>query len=197
MQADPGSAHAIPLKPADVAQSRRYLFERAPEQTGRMNRIIPVMFYPARRRLRPARRIRQFDRDGCRTAGFSRLARILEGKTNANSTERRRNGEAWRRIGVAAYRRGGVAAWRRSGVAACRRAGVPAYRRSGVPASRRAGVSAYRRTGVPACRRVGVAACRRAAVPENAGRKGRCLQRPLRFGHLRLRLSQFSAEGAI
>ena len=32
----------------------------------------------ARRRLRPARRIRQFDRDGCRTAGFSRLARILE-----------------------------------------------------------------------------------------------------------------------
>jgi len=28
----------------------------------------------ARRRLRPARRIRQFDRDGCRTAGFSRLA---------------------------------------------------------------------------------------------------------------------------
>ena len=31
----------------------------------------------ARRRLRPARRIRQFDRDGCRTAGFSRL-RILE-----------------------------------------------------------------------------------------------------------------------
>ena len=31
----------------------------------------------ARRRLRPARRIRQFDRDGCRTAGFSRLARIL------------------------------------------------------------------------------------------------------------------------
>jgi hypothetical protein len=32
----------------------------------------------ARRRLRPARRIRQFDRDRCRTAGFSRLARILE-----------------------------------------------------------------------------------------------------------------------
>ena len=32
----------------------------------------------ARRRLRPARRIRQFDCDGCRTAGFSRLARILE-----------------------------------------------------------------------------------------------------------------------
>ena len=28
----------------------------------------------ARRRLSPARRIRQFDRDGCRTAGFSRLA---------------------------------------------------------------------------------------------------------------------------
>jgi hypothetical protein len=28
----------------------------------------------ARRRLRPARRIRQFGRDGCRTAGFSRLA---------------------------------------------------------------------------------------------------------------------------
>ena len=28
----------------------------------------------ARRRLRPARRIRQFDRAGCRTAGFSRLA---------------------------------------------------------------------------------------------------------------------------
>ena len=28
----------------------------------------------ARRRLRPARRIRQFDRDGCRTARFSRLA---------------------------------------------------------------------------------------------------------------------------
>jgi pyruvate dehydrogenase (quinone) len=28
----------------------------------------------ARRRLRPVRRIRQFDRDGCRTAGFSRLA---------------------------------------------------------------------------------------------------------------------------
>jgi hypothetical protein len=27
-----------------------------------------------RRRLRPARRIRRFDRDGCRTAGFSRLA---------------------------------------------------------------------------------------------------------------------------
>jgi hypothetical protein len=34
--------------------------------------------YLARRRLRPARHIRQFDRDGCRTAGFSRLARILE-----------------------------------------------------------------------------------------------------------------------
>ena len=31
----------------------------------------------ARPRLRPARRLRQFDRDGCRTAGFSRL-RILE-----------------------------------------------------------------------------------------------------------------------
>ena len=28
----------------------------------------------ARRRLRPARGIRQFDRAGCRTAGFSRLA---------------------------------------------------------------------------------------------------------------------------
>jgi hypothetical protein len=32
----------------------------------------------ARRRLRPARGIRQFDRAGCRTAGFSHLARILE-----------------------------------------------------------------------------------------------------------------------
>jgi hypothetical protein len=30
------------------------------------------------RRLRPARLMRQFDLDGCRTAGFSRLARILE-----------------------------------------------------------------------------------------------------------------------
>jgi hypothetical protein len=42
----------------------------------------------ARRRLRPARRIWQFDRDGCRTAGFSRLARILE-----RQDQRELNGE--------------------------------------------------------------------------------------------------------
>jgi hypothetical protein len=33
-----------------------------------------VLYFLARRRLRPARGIRQFDRAGCRTAGFSRLA---------------------------------------------------------------------------------------------------------------------------
>jgi hypothetical protein len=34
----------------------------------------PGILVLARRRLRPARRIRQFDRAGCRAAGFSRLA---------------------------------------------------------------------------------------------------------------------------
>jgi hypothetical protein len=52
-----------------------------PEEGRRMHwqrkgpkRLFCHSMFLARRRLRPARRIRQFDRDGCRTAGFSRLA---------------------------------------------------------------------------------------------------------------------------
>ena len=41
----------------------------------------------ARRRLRPARGIRQFDRAGCGTAGFSRLASIGDPRGGSASWE--------------------------------------------------------------------------------------------------------------
>jgi len=66
-----------------------------PSRVRRQNAYLALaIFTPlvlARRRLRPARRIRQFDRDGCRTAGFSRLVRILE-----RQDQREVNGETQR-----------------------------------------------------------------------------------------------------